>query len=150
MQKIDNLKLNKIKSEVQSHYNRLDSDGRKYYTKPLRAMGSGEETREARPSMYFPLKAPDGTDVYPIKPDGTEGRWRWGMEKVNENINIIEWVNGKMVGLLIIKYLKIQMWVDLLKLFGLIKKSVAIELQRKRLNLNLEQKQHLPLLNQKV
>ncbi|ENU68572.1 hypothetical protein F978_03310 [Acinetobacter baumannii NIPH 615] len=93
--KIDNLKLNKIKSEVQSHYNRLDSDGRKYYTKPLRAMGSGEETREARPSMYFPLKAPDGTDVYPIKPDGTEGRWRWGMEKVNENINIIEWVNGK-------------------------------------------------------
>ncbi|HCI3589495.1 TPA: site-specific DNA-methyltransferase [Acinetobacter baumannii] len=93
--KIDNLKLNKIKSEVQSHYNRLDSDGRKYYTKPLRAMGSGEDTREARPSMYFPLKAPDGTDVYPIKPDGTEGRWRWGMEKVNENINIIEWVNGK-------------------------------------------------------
>lgn len=50
--KIDNLKLNKIKSEVQSHYNRLDSDGRKYYTKPLRAMGSGEDTREARPSMY--------------------------------------------------------------------------------------------------
>ncbi len=46
-------------------------------------MGSGEETREARPSMYFPLKL-QMVQMYPIKPDGTEGRWRWGMEKVNE------------------------------------------------------------------
>jgi adenine-specific DNA-methyltransferase len=85
----------RLATEPQSHYNKVSSDGRKYYTKPLRAMGSGEDTREARPSMYFALEAPDGSDVYPKKPDGTDGRWRWGPDKVSEEKERIEWVSGK-------------------------------------------------------
>jgi adenine-specific DNA-methyltransferase len=34
--------------------------------------------REDRPTMYFPIKGPNGEDVYPIRNDGTEGCWRWG------------------------------------------------------------------------
>lgn len=37
-----------------------------------------ESLREDRPDMWFPLIAPDGTEVYPIRNDGKEGRWRWG------------------------------------------------------------------------
>lgn len=87
-------KLEPDDDNAPEHYNLQDEDGRKYYLKPLRAMGSGEDTREARPSMYFPLTAPDETEVYPLRPDGTDGRWRWGPEKVVSDANRIEWRQG--------------------------------------------------------
>ena len=94
---IDRFQVNKLPSEAEetSHYNRTDEQGRRYYTKPLRAMGSGEDTREARPSMYFPLEAPDGSPIFPMKPDGTEGRWRWGPGKVSSEADRLEWVRGR-------------------------------------------------------
>lgn len=92
---LSNLKLSKLVTEAQEHYRKTDNLGRRYYTKPLRAMGSGEDTRAARPSLYFDLIAPDGTMVRPVKPDGTEGRWRWGEEKVKKELPRIEWVQGK-------------------------------------------------------
>lgn len=36
--------------------------------------------RQDRPSMFFPLKAPDGTEVRPIRNDGQEGCWRFGKD----------------------------------------------------------------------
>jgi len=93
--RLERLLINRIQIDGQSHYNRIDDAGRRYYTKPLRAMGSGEDTREARPSMFFALTAPDGSQVFPMKPDGTEGRWRWGPEKVAVESSRIEWVNGR-------------------------------------------------------
>ncbi len=92
---IEVVQLSRLAVETQGHYNKIASDGRRYYTKPLRAMGSGEDTREARPSMYFPLTAPDGSEVFPKKPDGTDGRWRWGPKKYASDISRIEWVKGK-------------------------------------------------------
>ncbi len=51
--------------------------------------------REDRPEMWFPLKAPDGTEVRPIRNDGKEGRWRWGrkgkMKKIVENPEHAHW-----------------------------------------------------------
>lgn len=41
----------------------------------LRQWGQGDR-REDRPTMFYPIKAPDGTTIYPIKNDGSEGRWR--------------------------------------------------------------------------
>ena len=32
--------------------------------------------------MWSPITAPDGTEVYPIRNDGSEGRWRWGKNKL--------------------------------------------------------------------
>lgn len=80
---------------IPEHYTRVDHEGRRYYTKPLRAMGSGEDTREARPSMYYELEAPDGSRVVPRKADGTEGRWRWSPEKFQAESNRVEWVQGR-------------------------------------------------------
>jgi adenine-specific DNA-methyltransferase len=86
--------LNRLHVGAQDHYNRVDADGRRYYTKPLRAMG-GDDTRAARPSLYFPLTAPDGTKVLPVRSDGVDGRWRWGPERVEADGHLIEWVQGR-------------------------------------------------------
>ena len=92
---VESVKLSRLPVETQQHYNKTSEDGRRYYTKPLRAMGSGEDTREARPTMYFAITAPDGAKVYPKKPDGSDGRWRWGPEKYAEEVSRIEWVKGR-------------------------------------------------------
>ena len=55
-------------------YNLEDEYG-KYLNRPLRKTG-GEDRREDRPSMFYPIEAPDGTDIYPIAPSGYESRWR--------------------------------------------------------------------------
>ncbi len=52
----------------------------------LRRTG-GEDRREDRPTMYFPIIAPDGTEVFPIGPTGYESRWRVGPKKVQEMIS---------------------------------------------------------------
>jgi adenine-specific DNA-methyltransferase len=91
------LRLNKKKhneKDLPDHYDKVDQDGRRYYLKPLRAMGQADR-REDRPSMYFPLMAPDGTEVYPRKQDGSDGRWRWGPEKVERERARVEWVRGR-------------------------------------------------------
>ncbi len=38
--------------------------------------------KEDRPKMYFPIKSPDGKNVYPIAPDGGDGRWRVGRKRM--------------------------------------------------------------------
>ncbi|BDB12225.1 site-specific DNA-methyltransferase [Thermus thermophilus] len=76
-----------------SHYNRIDEHGRRYYLKPLRAMGQADR-REDRPSMYYPIEAPDGSLVYPQKQDGSAGRWRWSREKLLQKQHLLEWVRG--------------------------------------------------------
>ena len=80
--------------DTPDHYNQIDEHSRRFYLKPLRAMGSGDDTRAARPSLYFGLTAPDGTVVFPMRPDGFEGRWRWGEEKVQRELSRIEWRGG--------------------------------------------------------
>lgn len=39
--------------------------------------GAGSQ-RADRETMWFPLKAPDGSEVLPIRNDGKQGRWRMG------------------------------------------------------------------------
>lgn len=80
---------------VPKHYNRTDQDGRRYYTKPLRAMGGQGSTRKARPTLYYALTAPDGTQVYPKLPDGQDGAWRWNPQKYERDQHLTEWVKGR-------------------------------------------------------
>jgi adenine-specific DNA-methyltransferase len=49
----------------------------------LNKWGSGS-SRDDRPTMFFPIPGPNREDVYPIRNDGTEGRWRWGKKKMLE------------------------------------------------------------------
>ena len=89
------LKINKVKvDEIPEHYDKVDKDGRRYYLKPLRAMGQNDG-REDRPNLYYAMIAPDGTEVYPIRADGSDGNWRWSKEKVANNPTYIEWVKGR-------------------------------------------------------
>lgn len=92
---IERLALNRLTEDgVPEHYNKKDESGRVYYLKPLRAMGA-DGHRAKRPSMYFPITAPDGEQVYPKNPDGSDSRWRWGVERVENDKQILEWVKTK-------------------------------------------------------
>lgn len=59
------------------------TDEQGFYTKgrELNKWGAGSR-REDSPSMYFPIVGPNGEDVYPIRNDGSDGRWRWGKKKM--------------------------------------------------------------------
>ena len=92
---IATLPIHKIKvSEIPAHYNKIDSQGRRYYLKPLRYMGNAD-SREDRPNMYYPITAPDGTQVYPKRADGTDGRWRWAQQKIALEFDRLEFVKTK-------------------------------------------------------
>ena len=63
-----------------SRYDMTDEKGA-FSILQLRRTG-GEDRREDRPTMFFPIIAPDGTEVYPYGPSGYESRWRVGPETV--------------------------------------------------------------------
>jgi adenine-specific DNA-methyltransferase len=54
-----------------------------------------QDARGDRPNLYFSITAPDGTEVYPLRSDGTDGRWRWSKEKVDSSPDLIEFVSGR-------------------------------------------------------
>ncbi|MTH66564.1 DNA methyltransferase [Paracoccus shanxieyensis] len=72
-------------------YNQSDERGR-YLTRSLRRTG-GENRRDDRPSMFYGVKAPDGTEVFPIAPEGYESRWVCGKETYSQLVKdgMIEW-----------------------------------------------------------
>jgi len=88
-------RLGVTESNYTDHYNKVDEFGRRYYLKPLRAMGGQGDSRTARPTLYYPIRAPDGTEVYPKRQDGTDGAWRWNLQKVEEETSRIDWVKGR-------------------------------------------------------
>lgn len=72
-----------------------DSFGKYRKGRELRKWGAGS-LREDRPNLWFPIKAPNGEEVYPIKNDGQEGRWRLGkdneyMAQILENPEYAHW-----------------------------------------------------------
>lgn len=67
---IDGLPMSEKDTKI---YDMEDENGR-FLIRPLRRTG-GENRREDRPNMYFPIEAPDGSLVYPIGPTGYESRW---------------------------------------------------------------------------
>ena len=67
------------------------------YRKGRELLKWGDESlRKDRKDMWFPLKAPDGSDVYPIRNDGEEGRWRLGdknplVQKIRQDPEHAHW-----------------------------------------------------------
>ena len=55
-------------------FNESDSKGR-FSTLQLRKTGNADR-KEDRPNMFYPVVAPDGTDVYPFGPGNYLSRWR--------------------------------------------------------------------------
>jgi len=78
-------------SEELSIYNQEDERG-KYLTRSLRRTG-GENRREDRPSMFYPVLSPDGDEIFPFAPEGWESRWVCGKDTYEQLLadNFIEW-----------------------------------------------------------
>ena len=55
--------------------------------------------RKDRPTLFFPIPGSNGVDVFPIRNDGKEGRWRWGKKRILQavadgNVEFIARENG--------------------------------------------------------
>ncbi|PXB81344.1 site-specific DNA-methyltransferase, partial [Pseudomonas aeruginosa] len=70
--------------------------GGKYLLRTLRKTG-GEDRKEDRPTMYYGIQAPDGSEVFPVGPTGYDSRWRCGEDSYWELVrnNRIEWKKGQ-------------------------------------------------------
>jgi adenine-specific DNA-methyltransferase len=83
------------KSQNSAQFKFVDeTTGLPYRRRSLRKEGS-ESLRTDRPSMWYPIAAPDGSNVFPVKPDGTEGRWRWMAETYQKDSTQTEFVKVK-------------------------------------------------------
>jgi len=69
-----------------------DEEGRRYRSDPLRKWGKNS-LRTDRPKLWYPITSPCGTEVWPIKPDGTEGCWRWQKSTVEERFDELDWLD---------------------------------------------------------
>lgn len=103
--------------KVTNRYNKVDEWGRKYRETDLRKTGNADR-RSDRPLMFYPfyfnpktneLLVRQDTDkelvlkgfveIYPIKPDNTEGRWRWAKTTAEENLqNLVAKEMAKYMG----------------------------------------------------
>ena len=86
---INGLEMNEDDATI---YDQIDENGKRYLTRSLRRTG-GEDRREDRPTMFYPLIAPDGSEIYPYGPTGYESRWICAPETAQqlEDNNLIEW-----------------------------------------------------------
>lgn len=72
-------------TSVLDAYPHEDEEGRKYRDRLVKKNGKNS-LRKDRPTMWFPITAPDGTDVWPIHDDGQEARWALGKKGVQKAI----------------------------------------------------------------
>lgn len=69
---------------VRSGGNYYDDRGN-YKREQLRQWGT-HDRRQDRPTMYYPVIAPDGRPVFPLRQDGSEGCWRISQDRMNDMI----------------------------------------------------------------
>lgn len=67
--------INQVNFKTDQRFSNKDARER------LRQWGQGDR-REDRPTMYFSIKSDEFGEVYPKKPDGTDGRWRMSKSKI--------------------------------------------------------------------
>lgn len=68
-------------------YRQPDSESDRPYRDRLLKKNGKSSLRSDRPSMFFPVIAPDGTKVFPIHDDGREARWAIGKKGVEDLID---------------------------------------------------------------
>ncbi|USN97316.1 MAG: site-specific DNA-methyltransferase [Candidatus Nomurabacteria bacterium] len=70
----------------------LEDNKGKYSILQFRKTGTNDR-RQDRPNLYYPLIAPDGSEVYPIGPGGYESCWRTGRKQFDSWVaeGMIEW-----------------------------------------------------------
>ncbi|MBM6583366.1 site-specific DNA-methyltransferase [Microvirga sp. BT689] len=71
----------KSDASILEAYGNMNEAGRRYRDRLLKKNGKNS-LRHDRPTMYFSIKAPDGTDVFPIHDDGREANWAFSSNGV--------------------------------------------------------------------
>ena len=90
-----------LNEEQLAEFKYQDADGYKYALRDLRKRGRPDR-REDRPNMYFPIffnrsnngcyltrQSNEDVEITPLRGDGSDGRWRWGLNTVKENLSIL-------------------------------------------------------------
>lgn len=93
-----------LTDEQKAAYKHIDENGRKFALRDLRKRG-GPDKREDRPNMYFPLYwnastgrvslekcSKEDLEIFPVRGDGSDGRWRWGIDRVRA---CLTWMHPK-------------------------------------------------------
>jgi len=63
----------------------IDAKGAYRIGRELNKWGAGSRRQDA-PGMFFAVPGPNGEEVFPIRNDGSEGRWRLGRQKMSEKV----------------------------------------------------------------
>ena len=81
-----------LSEKDKKRFKRKDEKGL-YSILQWRKTGNGDK-REDRPNLFYPLIAPDGTEIFPYHPSGYESRWRGNKKHFNKLLkeNKIEWI----------------------------------------------------------
>lgn len=87
-----------LTEEQLSAYKYEDDNGERYALRDLRKRGRPDR-REDRPNMFFPIfwdeiarrcslqrESQEQVEITPQRGDGTDGRWRWGKDRVAANL----------------------------------------------------------------
>jgi adenine-specific DNA-methyltransferase len=77
----------KSDESILAAYRQPDAESDRPYRDRLLKKNGKNSLRTDRPSMFFPLTAPDGEEVLPIHDDGREARWAMGKKTVDELIS---------------------------------------------------------------
>ena len=77
--------LQKSAPEIIDAYRQVDENGRRCRDRLLKKNGKNSLRRD-RPTMFFPITAPDGTEVLPIHDNGEEACWAMGKDGVAKQI----------------------------------------------------------------
>lgn len=93
-----------LTDEQRAAFKYTDDKGFKYALRDLRKRG-GPDRREDRPNMYFSIfwdeasgrcylerQTDSDIEIVPLKGDGSEGCWRWGIDKVRK---YLDWMHPK-------------------------------------------------------
>lgn len=91
-----------LTDEQLSEYKYIDTNRQRYALRDLRKRGRPDR-REDRPNMFFPIFYDENTkkchltrinesqiEITPKRGDGSDGRWRWGKERVAANLANLE------------------------------------------------------------
>jgi adenine-specific DNA-methyltransferase len=91
-----------LTDEQRAEYDKTDEKGERYALRDLRKRGSGDR-REDRPNMWFEVfvdqrdktlsmerRSKQDVAITPKRGDGSDGRWRWGKERVAASLPHIE------------------------------------------------------------
>ena len=90
-----------LTEEQKLKFDKRDEKGNPYQLRDLRKRGRPDR-REDRPNMFFPiyynverkecsLEPQAGwIEILPVRGDGSDGRWRWGKDRVKQNLSILE------------------------------------------------------------